>query len=37
MGKALERNQKGMVLVSSRKPSRLRELAEAAGHTEARK
>jgi aryl-alcohol dehydrogenase-like predicted oxidoreductase len=35
MGKALERTEEGMILVSSRKASRLRALAEVAGEKEA--
>jgi aryl-alcohol dehydrogenase-like predicted oxidoreductase len=35
MGKALERTEEGMILVSSRKASRLRALAEMAGEKEA--
>jgi hypothetical protein len=35
MGKALERTEDGMILVSSRKASRLRVLAEVAGEKEA--
>jgi hypothetical protein len=35
MGKALGRTEEGMILVSSRKASRLRALAEVAGEKEA--